>query len=160
MNGRKVKFNAIDAVIILILAAVVGVLLYSFVFSEKEAETPDVTTRTIQYVVEAQNLDEHFDQLVENGQPVQDAVGRKSIGKVVGVQAVPFEKITFSYDTGRETVSEAEGRINLRITIEAEVTETDRAFTVDGCEIRVGQQYSLILPEIYAVGFCTDLIVK
>ncbi|MBQ8369672.1 MAG: DUF4330 family protein [Clostridia bacterium] len=160
MTGRKVKFNAIDAVILIILAAVVGVLLYIFVFSAKETTTPDVTTRTIQYVIEAQNLDDHFDQLIENGQPVQDAVGRKSIGKVVGVQAVPFEKITFNYETGKETVSAAEGRISLRITIEAEVTETDRAFTVDGCEIRVGQQYSLILPEMYAVGYCTDLIVK
>lgn len=160
MTGRKVKFNAIDAIIILILAAAVGVLLYIFVFSAKESQTADVTTRTIQYVVEVQNIDEHFDSVVEKGQPVQDAVQRKNIGKVAGVQAVPFEKITFNYETGRETVSSSEGMITLKITIEAEVIETDRAFTADGCEIRVGEQYSLMLPEMYAVGYCTDIIVK
>ncbi len=160
MTGRKVRFNAIDAVILLILAAAAGILLYILVFSKDTAQTTEGTTRTIQYVVEVANIDDHYADAAKAGQPVQDAVKRKQIGKVVGVQTYPYEKNTFSYDTGKTTVSGADGMITMKITIEADVTETDRAFTVDGCEIRVGEQYSLMLPGMYGVGFCTDIIIK
>ncbi len=50
-----------------------------------------------------------------------------------------------------------EDKITLKITIEAQAVDTERAFIVDGCEIRVGQRYSLILPEMYGVGYCVFL---
>ncbi len=158
MTGRKVRFNAADAIILLLLAGAAAVLLYIFVFSKDSAQTPDADTRTIQYVVEVVNIDDGYADAVKEGQPVQEAVKRKQIGRVVGVQTYPYEKNTFSYDTGKTTVSRAEGMITMKITIEAEVTETDRAFTAGGCEIRVGEQYSLMLPGMYGVGFCTDII--
>jgi len=158
MSGRKVRFNAVDAVILLILAAAVGVLLYIFVFSADKNQNTETNVHTIQYVVEIQNIDDHYENAVEIGQPVQEAVKRKQIGTVVGVQTLPFEKVTFNYETGKTTVAAAEGMITMKITIEASVTETDRAFTVDGCEIRVGEQYSLMLPGMYGAGFCTDII--
>ena len=160
MTGRKIRFNAIDAIILLILAAAAGVLLYIFVFSADNTQSTEGNTRTIQYVIEVQNIDDHFEDAVKAGQPVQEAVKRKQIGTVVGVLPLPFEKITFNYENGTSTVSAPQGQITLKITIEANVIETDRAFTVDGCEIRVGEQYSLMLPELYGVGYCTDIIVK
>jgi len=159
MSKRKLRFNAIDALIILVIAAAVFVLLYVFVFSGRGTQTAaEVTTTTIHYVVELQNMDEHLQDAVKKGQLVEDAVERKKIGTVSGIQAVPFEKITFDYVNGRETTSSVEGKVTLKITIEAQAVETDRAFTVDGCEIRVGQQYSLILPDLYGYGYCTELI--
>ncbi len=159
MSKRKLRFNAIDALIILVIAAAVFVLLYVFVFSGRGTQAAaEVTTTTIHYVVELQNMDEHLQDAVKKGQLVEDAVERKKIGTVSGVQAVPFEKITFDYVNGRETTSSVDGKVTLKITIEAQAVETDRAFTVDGCEIRVGQQYSLILPDLYGYGYCTELI--
>lgn len=159
MSKRKLRFNAIDALIILVIAAAVFVLLYVFVFSGRGTQTAaEVTTTTIRYVVELQNMDEHLQDAVKKGQLVEDAVERKKIGTVSGIQAVPFEKITFDYVNGRETTAAVEGKVTLKITIEAQAVETDRAFTVDGCEIRVGQQYSLILPDLYGYGYCTELI--
>ena len=159
MSKRKLRFNAIDALIILVIAAAAAVLLYVFVFSGRGTQTAaEVTTTTIRYVVELQNMDEHLQDTVKKGQLVEDAVERKKIGTVSGIQAVPFEKITFDYVNGRETTSSVEGKVTLKITIEAQATETDRAFTVDGCEIRVGQQYSLILPDLYGYGYCTEIV--
>ena len=56
-----------------------------------------------------------------------------------------------------EVVSRTEGKITMLVTIEADVVETDRAFLANGCDIRVGKQFSLMLPEIYGVGFCIRL---
>ena len=98
MSKRKLRFNAIDALIILVIAAAVFVLLYVFVFSGRGTQTAaEVTTTTIRYVVELQNMDEHLQDAVKKGQLVEDAVERKKIGTVSGIQAVPFEKITFDY---------------------------------------------------------------
>jgi len=161
MSKRKLRFNAIDALIILVIAAAVFVLLYVFVFSGRGTQTAaEVNYTTIQYVVELQNIDEHLEDAVKKGQLVEDAVERKKIGTVSGVQAIPYEKVTFDYESGRETVASVEGKITLKISIEAQAVETDRAFTVDGCEIRVGQQYSLILPDLYGYGYCTEIIDK
>jgi len=159
MSKRKLRFNAIDALIILVIAAAAFVLLYVFVFSGRGTQSAaEVTTTTIRYVVELQNMDEHLQDAVKKGQAAEDAVERKKIGTVSGIQAVPFEKITFDYVNGKETTSMVEGKVTLKITIEAQAVETDRAFTVDGCEIRVGQQYSLMLPDLYGYGYCTEII--
>lgn len=159
MSKRKLRFNAVDMLILLVIAAAVLVLLYVFVFSDRGTQTAAETNyTTIQYVIEVQNLDASYEEAVKKGQPVEEAVERKQIGTIVGVQAVPFEKITFDYENGRETTAQVDGKITLKISIEAQAIETDRAFTVDGYEIRVGQTYSLILPNLYGYGYCTELI--
>ncbi len=158
MTKRKLKFNAVDALIILLIAAVIFALAYIFVLSDNNNDGTAVNYKTIQYVVEVSNIEERFAESVKEGQTVQDAVERKNIGTVVGVQSVQYRKSGFDYTTNTETISSVENKIALKITIEAQAVDTERAFIVDGCEIRVGQQYSLILPEMYGVGYCVDLI--
>lgn len=158
MNKRKLRFNFIDAVIILVVAAVIFAVLYVFVFSGREASSSQVNSKTIRYVIEVNDIDEYLEDIVKKGQPVEDAIKRKKIGTVAGVQAVPFEILNFDYENKREVTSTVEGRIVLKITVEAQAVETDSAFIVDGCEIRVGQQYSLIMPDFYGIGYCTELI--
>lgn len=160
MNSKKIRFNLIDLLILLLVAAVVFVLLYVFVFSDRQNDTAQVQYSTIQYVIEVQDVEERFENAVARGQVVQDAIQRKTIGNVVGVQASPFIKKTFDYENGKETVSPVENRLSMKITVEAQAIESDRAFTVDGCEIRVGQQYSIMLPEFYGIGYCIEIIDK
>ena len=159
MNKRKVRFNFIDLLILLLVASAVFVILYVFVLSDRNASEPAQEEKTIQYVVEFLNVDERFDEIIKKEQPVQDAIRRKAMGTVVGVEPKDFEKITFSQNTGEEILSNAEGRRTIYVTIETKVVETKEAFMADGVAIRVGEQYSLIFPEFYGVGFCTFLKV-
>ncbi|MBE6542306.1 MAG: DUF4330 family protein [Ruminococcaceae bacterium] len=158
MNNRKIRFNWIDVAIILILIAVAAVVMSYFVFNGRE-ETDVVQTPTtkIQYVVELNNIDENFADILSVGQEVEDAVTRQKVGKIVGVQSVPYRKISFDFENEEETVTEVENRIMIRITIEADAVESDRDFTVSGCVIKVGKLYSLMTPEMYCVGYCIAL---
>ncbi len=156
MNKRKLRFNIIDIIIILIIVAAAFVLINVFAGNDKNI-TAENNYKKIQYVIEIQDVEERFDGVVSKGDAVQDAIERKNIGTVVGVQSSPYETVTFDYTTGTETVSSVEDRVVLAITIEATAVSTDRAFTVDGCEIRVGQQYSIMLPEFYGVGYCIKI---
>ncbi len=157
MNRRKLRFNAVDAILLVIIAAVVFAVLYIFVFSGNRNQSSDSYYKNIQYTILVQNLDEHYDEMIKIGQPVTDGVEKKSIGTIAGIQETPMVKTNFDYIEGKEVDVDVEGKINVRITIEARASETDRAFTVDGCEIRVGEQYSLMLPSIYCVGYCIDI---
>ena len=155
MTRRKLSFNFVDVLILLLIAAAAFILIYVFVLSGRGgvAESASDTTG-ITYVVEIINLDERFSGTVKEGQKVMDGVTQKEIGVVDRVEVVPYEKIVFDYDDARERVSQAEGRISMRITVNAEAVESDRAFTVNGTVIRVGTQYSLMLPGFYGTGFC------
>ena len=155
MKKKKLRFNLIDLIILLVIAAAVFLLLQVFVFSGNNNQADEVNYTNISYVFEIQKVDSRFEDLVEVGQPVQDAVERRSIGRVTGVQAVPYQELTFNAEEGIETAADVENMITLKITVEATAVESDQAFTVDGCIIRVGQQYSLALPNMYCVGYCT-----
>lgn len=156
MEKRKLKFNAVDALLILLAAAAVFVVLYVFVLSEKPADAAE--TQKIQYVVEIVNIDASFKNSVAVEQPVKDSVKQANIGKVIGVQDdTDFSKIVFDYEHNTEVTAKAKDRINMSITIEADAQVSDQAFTVNGVEIRVGKQYGLILPSFYGVGYCIKL---
>lgn len=158
MKERKLRFNFIDVIIILLIAAVIFVLAYVFVLSDRKNDvTVDTQYTTIRYVVQITNVDEKFDGLVKVGDNVEEAIARKNIGKVVGVQSEPYQKVTFDYENGRETVATVDGFLTVNITIEATATESDSAFSVGGCDIRVGQLYSLAMPDLYCGGYCIEL---
>ena len=160
MNKRKIRFNFIDLLLLLLIAAVVFAVLYIFVLSGRDTAQDDESTVTVQYVVEIANIDERFADAVKKGQPVQDAIQRKNVGTVVGAEAKDYEKIVFDYDSAEEVLAKSEGRITLYVTVEAQVYESDSAFTAEGVAIRVGERYSLIFPDLYGVGYCTSLKIK
>ena len=158
MNKRKLRFNGVDVLLILLALAAAFVLFKVFILNDRGGDIQAGTdTVKIQYVVQLQNLDARSQESVRRGQAVEDAITRKPIGTVAGVEVHDYEKVVFDYDTGREVVSRTEGKITMLVTIEADVIETDRAFLANGCDIRVGKQFSLMLPEIYGVGFCIRL---
>lgn len=159
MEKRRIRFNFIDLLILLAGAAAIFVLLYVFVLSGRKsaAVSGEAETVRLEYVIEIQNVDEKFAEIIKKDQPVQDAIKRKNIGTVTGVAHDSFQKIVFNYESGEEVLSSVEDRITLVVTIQADATEGRDAYTVNGEVIRVGEQYSLIFPGMYGVGFCTSL---
>ncbi len=157
MTKRKLRFNAVDAILIFAVAAVLFVLLYIFVFDKDSGQTAETPSEKIQYTILVQNLDESYVNIVKAGQPVTDAIKKKSIGTVAGVQVSEMIQAAIDYEAEKEVYSVVEGQINLKITIEAQAQITDQQISVDGCVIRVGNQYSLMLPDIYCVGYCIDI---
>ena len=157
MNKRKIRFNAIDVLLILVLLAIVAAVLYIFVLSDRGGDTLTAATHPIEYVIEVSEVEEQYVSLIKEGQPVEDAVWRKQIGTVAGVEAAPYEKVLFDYKNNEETTASRDGYVTLKITVAADAEETDRAFLVNGDAIRVGLKYSVRLPDFYGEGFCTKL---
>jgi len=158
MKERKLRFNFIDLLILLVIAAGIFAVLYIFVFSGRGKSTVVDTQYTkIRYIVQFQSVDEEFADSVVAGDLVEEPVERRTIGTVVAVQSEPCQKIIFNYDEAKETVATYDGKVTMYITVEADAVETDSAFTVDGLPIRVGTQYSLSMPNMYGNGYCIEL---
>ena len=154
MKERKLRFNFIDVIIILLIAAIVFALLYIFVFSEKKDVVEDTKETTITYVIQGTKIDERFDGIVKAGDYVENSVNHKALGTVVGVQSEPYQVISFNSEEDKEVVAQVEGKISVNLTIESKAEESDKAFSIDGCDIRVGQKYSLALPGMNLSGYC------
>lgn len=156
MAKRKLRFNFIDLLLLLLAAAAVFILFVVFAPGVMKSDGNKETVN-IQYVVEIQNVDEAFENLIEGGQPVEDAITRKKIGIVEGPEWEDYRMVTFDYDKQEEVLSNVNGRKTVKVTIRAEAVKDVDAYKVNDVVIRVGKQYSLIFPTMYGVGYCTSL---
>ena len=158
MSKKKFKINLIDILIILLIIAAVAFGIYYIMTRGTSSSATSEATKTIRYVVEFQNIDADFAGAIQEGDRVQYDVKKVDFGTVVGVQESPFQVMTFDYENEVEDVSLVEGKIGIMVTIEVDVSETDRAFTANGSEIRVGQAYSLNFPNFFGTGYCIRII--
>ncbi len=158
MTKKKVRFNAVDVVIILLVLALIAAGLYLFVLRDRgtDAVTGSETSR-IEYVVEIKKVEEQYAGAVTAGQSVEDAVWRHMIGTVVGVEVTDYAESLFDNETNTEKTAYLDGYVNMKITIEADAVETDAHFTVNGTVICVGELYSFRFPEFYGNGYCIML---
>jgi len=157
MIKRKFRFNPIDFLILVVIAAAVVILVSVFDSNADPAADQTLKTANIEYVIEIKDVDDSIRRSLAAGQKVEDAVNRKDIGILKAFSETTTEAAGFDFENNREIYSDAEGRINLTLTVTAQAVETDSAFTVDGCEIRVGKQMSVILPEFQGYGYCISL---
>lgn len=159
MNKRKIRINGMDVVILAVILAAVLLLLYVFVWSAGQ-ETTETEYVDLVYVVEVTNLDGQFQNSIQAGQAVLDAVKRGSMGTVKGTpQVVPMKVAAYDNDSGQEVYNEVPGKYRMQITIEAKAAVSSQAYTVGGQAIYVGEKLSLVFPNMKCDGYCVDLMV-
>jgi len=157
MNKRKIRINGMDIVILAVIAAALALLLYIFVWSA-EPETAEAEYVDLVYVLEVTSLEGQFQNLVQAGQPVQDAVKRGNMGTVRSTpQITPMKKAEFDNDTRQEVYNEVPGKYRMLVSIETSAVVTEQGYVVNGQEIRVGSFMSLVFPGLKCDGYCVDL---
>lgn len=164
MNERKVRFNFVD-VLILLLLGLAAALLLLVIIPKLTGNKADSEKRTvIHYTVEIQNIDTEIADTIRNSLEqtedavVMDGIDQQSfLGTVESVEEAVYEKIVFDYENDLERRSVVPDKSCLRVTITAEAVETANSFVVSGHVIRVGEQYSLILPNFYGYGYCISM---
>ena len=154
MKKRRIHINAMDFVILAVIAAAVILLLYVFVFSD-ESEVPQDTFTEITYVVEVTGVEEQFENRIKDGQRVEDAVKRAYLGTVTGTPEVRDTlRAQFDNDSRTEVYSKIPGKCNLYITITAEAAVTNHGYLVGEQYIYVGELLSMVSPDMKCEGYC------
>lgn len=148
MKKRKFRFNAIDAIIILIVLAAVAVFGYVFMSDEPVEEEPEETVK-IQYVLQTTETRERFVNNISESDIIYELGSEKILGTVVSVTDEPSYFTGTDGDSAMQVISEIEGRRNMFITVEAEAQLTKNGYSIDGNVITVGGGAEIVTPNMY-----------
>lgn len=163
MAAKKIRFNIIDAIILLVLVAAIGVLTSVFVFSEGSEIEGD--PHTVNYTVIVTSVDKKFEKAIPNGARVSLESNRKlDLGRVIDVQTGGSVKTEFNKKTGDEaaevySVIEDE-LIDMVITFSADTKKTEWGYCIDDeTYINVNDSFEFIIGNFRCVGVCSGLKV-
>jgi hypothetical protein len=156
-DGKK-RFSLIDAIILVVVAALVTLVIFAYAggldisFSTKKT--------SITYTIELQGIDPALAANIAVGAAVIDENGY-SLGNVAaGVEVDSYFEV--SYDpVSKEVVSlshPALSNVLLTITAEARIDEV-KGYLVDGRRIAVGADYFIDLPGFEGRGECISIVV-
>ncbi|MCL2827943.1 MAG: DUF4330 domain-containing protein [Oscillospiraceae bacterium] len=131
MQQKKRSFSGFD------IAVVVGILAAGLVWFFVSNQTPQIggssfTGDTITYYIEVQNLTQEQVEVVRVGDLLQEGARHLPIGEVLAISVRPHEVQV--HDNEAETIvwMELPDRYAIILTVETEVTETEREVRAGG----------------------------
>lgn len=136
MSEKKVKFTAVDAVIILIVIAALAVGAVKLLPSVMNTSEKEKTN----FTVLVQNQGGDFADAVTVGDNVTISLTEKDGGIVKNVKAEPAAAMAYNSIEGVYTNEEIEGKYDVYIMIEAETEVSDLAIKAGSTPIKVGAQ--------------------
>lgn len=159
MRKRKMKFNIMDLLILLAIAAVAAVLLYVFVLSEN---TPvdslgGAQTTKITYVIEVTGVDDALSDNIAVGETLIDAAKKMNIGTIVAVESQPYVYLGKNITEGAMELTTVDGKSTIYVTVEADASLAGISYSISGYEIYVGEKVYLSLPNFTGSGYCISL---
>lgn len=148
MSKRKIKFNLVDVLIILLVGAALSVFAYVFL-SEKEALPEDSQPeKKIRYVLQTGDVSDEFIGNIKVGDTLYEVETDKVLGKVVAVSSEGTYVTTTNTRDRLQTTSKVEGKSMIFITLEANAKYQKNRYTVNGIDILVGGYIRTISPEL------------
>lgn len=153
---KKRKFNAVDAAILIVIAAIIGAA--AFLLLRDKPETVSEKT-AIEYTVEFRKVHNELRDNISEGDTVIDSVAKYNIGKVTRVTSSDALYEGENMVTGQAVVSTWPGYADVRITVEAEATigANGRYVISGGYDISVGTKVCVRTPNYNGVGYCTAI---
>ena len=134
MSEKKAKFTVIDAVIIIIILAALAVGVKKILPSVLKPANQEKITFTVML----SGKDESFAEAINVGDNVTISLTEKDGGIVKDVRVEPAQSIAYNSVEGTYANEVIEGKDDVYVTIEADVTVTDLAFKAGGTPIKVG----------------------
>ncbi len=136
MAEKKAKFTVIDALIILIVLAVIAVGAVKF--------APSLLTKTekgrAEFTVLISEKDVSFAEAMNVGDKVTLSLTEKDGGIIKGIDVKTAEKLAYNSLDGSYNIEKIEDKRDIYVTIEAEVKTSELSIVTGGTAIRVGEQ--------------------
>lgn len=136
MAEKKVKFTVIDAIIILVIIAVIAVgavKLAPSMFNRAEKEK-------IEFTILISGKEPNFSEAMSIGDRVTLSLTEKDGGVISDIRTEPAELMVFDSIDGSYKIQQLEDKEDIYLTVEADVTISDLVIKTGDTEIRVGEQ--------------------
>ncbi|NLZ36272.1 MAG: DUF4330 family protein [Clostridiales bacterium] len=152
----KIRFNIIDALLLLIIIAAVALAAY-FVMSGRVGQQRAVSERPIQYTVLLTNVRGEFKGNIKIGDSVTDTVKLMPIGEVTDIKTVQTSIDIEDETAGRIVSAIVPDKYDITVTVTADATVSTGFYMIGGYQIQVGTLVSLRVPDFTGVGYCTSI---
>ena len=158
----KRKFNFIDFLIILVVVAIIGVLIYVF---SPWAQIEKLWTNNkveLTYFVEIKDVDIAYMESIKEGDGVINSVSKNSLGSVAEISKIE-KAYVYDYvlnEQGEMTCIRSEHPRKYNITVKIVATaEYDEGigYSINGCRIAIGEMLDLRFPQYTCSGACTQI---
>ncbi len=144
---KKFKFNIIDFLIILLVAAVIGAGIY--ILGNKTGVQTSTETTEVILVIEEKNIDaakmEFYRDNVKKGAELTIGVKEKVGGTLEEEIQINAAKMLYeNLETGEKSWVESQNKYDVTFTIRADVTETDKDFLIGTDKVKVGYSQNFV----------------
>lgn len=158
----KRKFNFIDFLIVLVVIAILGVLVY--VFSPWAQIEKLWTNNSVEltYYVEIKDVGIEYIDSIQEKDGVINAVTKNSLGSVVEIAKLEKAYVYDYVDNGQggytcvRTEHPQKYNITLKIVASADY-EKGVGYSVDGTRIAIGEALDMRFPQYSCRGYCTQM---
>lgn len=157
MKEKSRKINAFDIVFILIiLAAAVVLIIY---FMNKSKSTDNELGDKVTYVIEIVATDQEVADAINVGDNITDSTTKSSLGTVIAKEYKEAESINFDYNEKRYILEKYPDKIAVRMTVEADITESKDEISVGGSvPIRVSYSFGIRGPGYTTYGSVVEIV--
>lgn len=136
---EQVRFNFVDAVIILLVLALIAAGAYKLLFVNRALA---LQNSQIEFKVFVEEVRMPTVESIIEGQPVRDVQTNTPLGTVKGVEAAPYQEAVPTWD-GKVVMADVPEKYNVIITMESPAIVTDNNIMIGNKEIKIGAQISV-----------------
>jgi len=147
----KPRFNIIDAVVVLILAAIIAFGVWFF------GGAMDEHNVYVYFTVEFRNQAQGFEEFIEIGGEVRDSVRNYFLGYIVNIEVLPAHIINFDFENLEYVLETIPDRNDIYLTIRGRGTASDYAIHVEGHLVTIGREMNIRGRGFVNRGFITML---
>ncbi|MCI8387307.1 MAG: DUF4330 family protein [Clostridiales bacterium] len=151
----KHKFNVVDAIIIVLILAIVAVGAFIFV---RKGIGGSEETFDIEYVLEFRNVRDEFLGNFKVGAKVLDSSKKYQLGEIISVTSEPTTFTGTNTIEGKLVYHDYPEHSDISVTVKAKVTISDenRYMIDNGYRISVGSLVYVRMPDYIGAAYCTN----
>lgn len=152
------RFNALDALIIIIIVAVLAVTLLAYL-PGGILRLPEKNNVTVTYTIEVKGVKRELAAGIAVDDPVTEKGTSVSLGNISAeVEVTPYSTVRYDAASGEVVTDEYSGLSTLLITVTAQAGyDSSRGYTVNGRRIAIGAEYGISLPGFEGTGGCISI---
>lgn len=151
---KSKKWTLIDTFIVLIavIAVAAGIVML------KPSMGTETENKTVEFTVLIQNKEQELADAITPGAKATLSLTEKDGGIVKDVRSETATQMTYNSIDGTYTNTEAEGKVDIYVTVEADCTITDKAIKTGGTAIKVGAEIPVRGKGFATSGFVIDIV--
>lgn len=139
MSGKKLKFNIVDGIILVVILAI-AFFAGSKMFSKNEDVTAEEVTATLSFYCE--EVPEYAAELLKVGDKVSDEGKNVALGEITSLTVE--NALTYGIDAeGKSVTSEKKGYKSVKLTTEIKASEFAHGIIADTIKYSVGHPLTL-----------------